>query len=564
MRQNIWKSLKRRFARDERGQILVMGAIFMTVFTGFAAVVVDMGRVYYGFNQLVASSNAAALAGAEAISNPTLGIPGNTAPTPSQVATYYSSQTSGTPTPLNVYSHSLQNVVTTPTVSCNTALESSPTSVSCISYNGSGSNTANVIKVVQTAQVHTLFAGMFGAPWVNLTATAYALRAGAQTTPYNVAIVIDSTRSMSENVDSNCSYGASLTRFQCALAGVETLLQNMAPCYSSEGSCGTATNGLTSPSVDRVALFTFPNMTTATIPTEYCAGGSKGTTCASSGSVSGCLNSSGSICVEPYTFPSATGTSYTSETIGSGTSATTVSYMVTYGLGGSDDNGFVSDYKTQSGGTTLNTTGSTPSDLALAVGSSPTSGDMDAVGGAGTYYAGVIYAAEAALYAEQQANPGSQNVLIILSDGDATATGSDFESSNNGYALNTTGTYPSSKDECQQAVTAAGGTIGQNWTPDTSAFTAARASISKIYSIAYGSESGTTCQGDTYTPCQTMMGMASSQNYFYSDYTQSGTGIDTNCVGTNPVSSMSQIFSAISSDFGTARLISPGLYNSGS
>jgi Flp pilus assembly protein TadG len=560
MRQNIWKSLKRRFARDERGQILIMSAIFMTVFMGFAAVVIDMGRVYYGFNQLVASTNAAALAGGEAISNPNIGIPGNTAPTPMQVATYYSSQTSGTPTPLNVYSHSLQNVVTTPTVSCNSALAGSPTSVSCISYNGAGTGSnpanANVIKVVQTAGVHTLFAGMFGAPTVDLTATAYALRAGAQTNPYNIAIVIDSTKSMSENTDSNCSYGSSLTRFQCALAGVETLLESMAPCYSNATSCGTATNGLTSPSVDRVALFTFPNMTTGSIPYEYDGSGAAG---------SGCLNSSGSICVEPYTYPSTTGTSYTSETIGSGKSAQTVSYMVTYGLGGSDDYGFVSDYKTQDGTTTLNTTGSTASDLAKAVGSSATSADMTAPGGAGTYYAGVIYAAEAALYAEQQANPGSQNVLIILSDGDATATGSDFESSNNGYTLSSTsGKYPSSIDECQQAVTAAGGTIGSNWTPDTAAFTTARASISKIYSVAYGSEANTTCQGDTYTPCETMKGMASSSNYFYSDYTQSGTTNDTSCTGTNSLSSMSQIFSDIASDFSTARLISPGLYNSGS
>jgi Flp pilus assembly protein TadG len=555
MRKTSWKFLAGRLAREERGQILIMSAVLMTVFFGVAAVTVDIGHVYVSYSQLVASTNAAALAGAEAISNPNLG-------SPATVATDYGSQSGK----LNA-SSSLLNVVTTPTVSCNTALESAPTSVVCVEYSGSGTNTANVIKVTQTAQVHTFFAGTFGARLVNLSATSYALRAGAQSVPTNIAIVVDSTRSMT-TIDSNCSYGSSLSRFQCALDGVQTLLQSMAPCYSSETSCAGGTgdpdlnDGITTPSVDRVALFTFPNMTTSTIPYEYCDGGSKGTTCASSGSYLG---------VEPYTYPSTTGTSYTAENIGTTSSPSWVSYLVTYAstsIGyasngvGSDSNGFVSDYKTSDGTSTLNTA----SDLVTAIGasSSSTSG-MDAQGGAGTYYAGAIYAAEAALYAEQQANPGSQNVLILLSDGDATSTQSQMEASNNGYTLGSGSTYPSYNYECQQAVVAAGGTVGENWTPNTAAFSKARASISRIYAIAYGSEASTTCAGDTYTPCQTMKGIASSQNYFYSDNNQSGAGNDSSCVGTASTSTnLETIFSDIASDFSAARLISAALYNSGS
>ncbi|HTV06365.1 MAG TPA: hypothetical protein VME86_13430, partial [Acidobacteriaceae bacterium] len=206
------------------------------------------------------------------------------------------------------------------------------------------------------------------------------------------------------------------------------------------------------------------------------------------------------------------------------------------------------------------------SSLVKAIGATSTStAGMGDPGGAGTYYAGVIYAAEAALYAEKLANPGSENVLIILSDGDAGATSSsDFESSNNGFTFSSTsGNYPSMEKECQQAVIAAGGTIGSNWTPDTAAFTTARASILRIYAIAYGAEASATCTGDTYTPCETMKGIASSSGYFYADSNQSGSGIDANCVGTaNSTSNLAQIFSDIASDFTNARLIPNSVFGS--
>jgi hypothetical protein len=61
--------------------------------------------------------------------------------------------------------------------------------------------------------------------------------------------------------------------------------------------------------------------------------------------------------------------------------------------------------------------------LASAVGYE-TSGSctgLQAPGGEGTYYAQAIYAAQAALASQQTSFPGSKNILIILSDGDATA-----------------------------------------------------------------------------------------------------------------------------------------------
>ena len=75
---------------------------------------------------------------------------------------------------------------------------------------------------------------------------------------------------------------------------------------------------------------------------------------------------------------------------------------------------------------------------------------MQAPGGEGTFFAGAIYAAQDSLVAAQAANPKAQNVMIILSDGDASASSSAMPG-----ASTTSGVYPSTKNQCQQAVTAA-------------------------------------------------------------------------------------------------------------
>jgi Flp pilus assembly protein TadG len=61
----------RRLLGDERGQVLPITALMTTAFLGMAAIVVDIGDVYYSYNELVTSTNAAAMAGAE-------GLPSNT------------------------------------------------------------------------------------------------------------------------------------------------------------------------------------------------------------------------------------------------------------------------------------------------------------------------------------------------------------------------------------------------------------------------------------------------------------------------------------------------------
>jgi hypothetical protein len=104
------------------------------------------------------------------------------------------------------------------------------------------------------------------------------------------------------------------------------------------------------------------------------------------------------------------------------------------------------------------------------------------------------------------------------------------------------GKYPSWNDECTQAVTAA---------------QAATAAGTTVYTVAYGAEkSGCTSDNGAYTPCQVMAAMASSPHYFYSDYNQSGS--QSNCIASQPVTALNQIFTAIAQDLTTARLIPNG------
>jgi len=141
-------------------------------------------------------------------------------------------------------------------------------------------------------------------------------------------------------------------------------------------------------------------------------------------------------------------------------------------------------------------------------------------GGVGTYYAGVITEAQNDLSALTGGRARMQNVIILLSDGDANASSTDFTSA----SLTSQPTLD--VDECQQAVTAA-----QN-----AAATANAAGLNTwVFSVAYGSSTtpysggnGGSCQTDNppisgttasayNTGCKTMAAIASDPNYFFSD-----------------------------------------------
>jgi hypothetical protein len=510
------KSLLGRALGDERGQVLPIVALMMVSFLGMAAIVVDVGDVYYSYNELVISTNAAAMAGAQ-------GLPFNTT-TVNQAktnATNYSSKSNTSEN--NVYANLN---VTSATYALGCVSTGVGASVPCVST-GVGTNTANAIQVTQTATVPLYFAGLFGTSTVSLTSTGTALMRGAAATPYNVAIIVDTTNSMTNNKDSNCS---NVTRLQCALNGVQTFLQELSPCAAS--GCGSLNSQNYANPVDRVALFSFPNITTTTVGNQY--------DCSSS-----------SATPEVYTFPQAGATSMTTmpytTTTGSGknqqTTTVQMTYQDTYGIG--DANGFVSDYRASDSATSL----STSSDIVEASGGKSGCTGMGGPGGEGTYYAGVIYAAQAALTAEAAANPGSQNVLILVSDGAATSSQSQMATGSQSTTVASSGgSYPSWNNECQQAVTAATSATNQGTT---------------VYTVAYGSPStGCTTDTGTYTsPCYTMQQMASSAATFYSDDNQSGT--TSSCPAGKSVSAIGNIFTQIASNLTVARLIPNNVTTSG-
>ena len=470
------KSFLPRARKDERGQTLLVVSAMMVVLLAFGALVVDFGRVYFSLRELQAATDAAALAGAEALPNGT----GTT------TATLYSAVSGDK----NAYSN-LPNVTMVsgyPLVKCLTTLENQ--GIACVSPSD-----GNAIQVKQQVTVPLTFAKVVGFNSMTLTATATAAMRGAVPTPYNVAIVVDSTNSMTNSDGgSNCTG----SRESCALAGIQTLLGELAPCSSSQSSCTQLGGGQVKNPVDQVSLLTFPAVTSATAADDYNCSGKSPT-------------------AAPYPLPTAP--NYTP--------ASTPTYQIV---------NFSSDYRTSDTATSL----STSSYLAIAAGAKKGCTGLQAIGGEGTYYPGVIYAAESLLVTQQAAYPGTQNALILIGDGNANATAS--KGLNSSGVSTTSGVYPSTKQQCHQAITAAQWAAGQG------------VGGTKVYSVAYGAESSgcTTDTNPTITPCQTMQKIASSPAYFYTDYTSSSNS----CVSASqPTTSLNQIFTMIGESFTVARLI---------
>jgi Putative Tad-like Flp pilus-assembly len=492
--------------KDQRGQMIPILAFMMVTFLGMAGIVTDVGHAYFSYRLLLNSTNAAALAGAQ-------GLPSNSTTTNQAVlnAQAYSSQSGDK----NAYGN-LTITSATYTLGCVTATIGA--GVPCVPT-GVGSGTANAIQVTQKASVPTTFMRLFGFSSISLSATGTALMRGSATAPYNVAIIVDTTQSMTSNTDSNCN---NVSRLQCALNGVQVFLQDLSPCAAS--GCGALTSANYKNSLDRVSLFSFPNFTTTTAQYQYDCSGSTPTP-------------------EVYTFPAVGASSLTTMPYGTGSNPPQMTYQDTYGIG--DTNGFASDYRTSDSATSLNSSGSSASDVVLAAGGKSGCTAMNGPSGEGTFYAGVIYAAQAALTAEAAANPGSQNVIILVSDGAATSSSSQMATGTQSTRVATANPsnqymYPSYNNECEQAALAGQYATSQGTT---------------VYAVAYGAQSSgcTTDTGNYASPCYTMSKIASSAATFYSDDNQSGT--TSNCPAGKSVQYLNTIFNQIAGNLTTARLI---------
>jgi hypothetical protein len=201
--------------------------------------------------------------------------------------------------------------------------------------------------------------------------------------------------------------------------------------------------------------------------------------------------------------------------------------------------GFANDYRT-SDTASLNTSSNIVKITA--------SGCLKTPGGLGTYYADAISAAQNALVTEQAARiaaggQGGTNVIVLLSDGSATATSAQM------------GPLKSASNECAAAVTAA---------------QAAAAAGTEVYAVYYD-DNGTssTCSTDTGSyagaapngACYALQQLANAPGTTAGTYVNdpakfySTDGTASPCPSKNNYSTISTIFQNIATSLETARLI---------
>ncbi len=476
------RSVLIRALKSEDGQMLPWMAFLIVAICGMAGLTLDLGRAYGCYRELQASTDAAAMAGAYEMFQTTA-----TSSSVSSVVAAYSSATGGANANPN-----LPGVTVTTTLKCLNSVAA--TGVVC-----TGAPTGNnALQVRQTMNMPTLFIRALGAVGIKaakslaISATATASMRGGVNAQYNVAIVLDTTASMASNdTDASCNS----TRIKCALSGTRTLLQLLSPCAPS-------TTGSGCPAFDTVSLFTYPEVEADTA--------AKNSTCP------------GTPTVMNYTLPVPGATWVPTDFKSKNATYQLINYSNDYS-------------STYSPGGALSAT----SQLAIDAGAKSGCAGLVAKGGAGTYFAGAIYAAQSSLIAAKTANKGSLNALIILSDGDASSSNITGATSQK-----TTVVYGSQYNQCQQAIVAA---------------QAATAAGTAVYSIAYGAASSG-CSMDQggpqkgISPCSTMTQLASVPANFYSDATASqNKGQCTS--GSNPNLTLDNIFKHVYANFTNARLL---------
>ena len=588
-------SILRRLLKEQQGQSAVLLAVVMTSMFALAGASVEVGHVYYAYQRLVASTNAATLAGAQAM--------------PTAIATS-NSPLSIVAAAVNQYSCASGGYNTTSMLGCLTPV----TTLKCLNtvtktfnvgceYTPNGSLYYNALTVTQKATVNLWLGGLIGMSSMNMSATGTAAMKGGTDIPYNLAIIMDTTSSMTDTMTSGICSGEE--QIVCAVQGFSTMLGFMDPCaLNVQCTSGSAY-------VDDVALFVFPAVNTSNnannYHTDYC--------------YSGRQTSDASV---PYNFVNPG-----NPPNGLAMDSTNPSWVPVQVAGAYELISFENTYRANdSEGTPLTAADA----LAEAVGYANSAGcpGLGAPGGQGTYYAQAIYAAQTALATQQTNNPGSQNVMIILSDGNATAcntqtsTGEGTSGCSNsqifadncpsittandstkngtissaspcvgsytGQPLNGTSAsvtlsgksvtiqpagyhspnYPSALGECGQAVqaaqlaTAAGTTVYAISFDSPTTSSSSNCGTDVTYTLTGLSNGAQTWPGGTHprSPCNAIAAMASNVNTFYSDYNDNthggGSGCDAITTANQNQNSLPAIFKAIVQGLTIPRLIPNG------
>ena len=543
------ETFERPLRDGQRGQTLAMVALLLPVLLGMAALIIDLGYIYVSYQQLVSATQAAALAGGGAITNPS----GPTATT--FVLDYSALGTYGNKHP------NLKNVNLSVSLAC-----VSPSSYPglnlppCALYPSCPSG-CNMIQVQSSATVNTFFARILGINSVTFSSSAVSSAKGGQVPPYHIMMVLDATGSMGSGTDTGCTQnGTSVTPEQCAEYGAQTLLAGLDPCSVSLTTCTASSQpGQVQNADDQVGIMIFPGLCSNTGGSETwqnCPLLATGSTLTNT--IYNTTYASDEYSCPPLAASKIPYAAYNNDP----------EYMI---LGFQSNYRFSDTSGLNTGSNIFKTVGVGTNNCGIA----PDNVHYD------TFYAGVIQAAQD--YLAQNNTPGVQNIIIFLSDGDANtvanspcAAGGQADMCGNvaqvdGPCASSTapcgvvtgipvGVYPP-LDDCEQAVQAT---------------TYAKAQKTLVYSVSYGSEL-TGCASDkttynfkpatiTYhgdgnytTPCATMQGMASLplSQYFFSvpNSAQAGGTICSNAV---PITTLNQVFTTIQGDLTVSRLVPQG------
>ncbi len=521
-------SLFRRLYHEQDGQVLYLAAATLVVVLGMAALSIDIGYAMHAQRELQACADAAASAGGSAMPN------GNVV-SPTTVADEYTGDSAAG----GIYNihHDLNITGVTVNYACVTGSTATNLNMPpCVNYSTLSSVAGctagcNAIQVIETAAVPTFFAKIFGISTLTVKATSSASASGALPIPYHIMMVLDTTNSMGSGTDTGCTTGSgSYSPEQCAQIGVQTLLNDLAPCATNLTTCGSA------PAVDKVGIMVFPGTCSQTLVSGNCP------------SASALTNTTVSKYASDDTSCPATNPPITSYN-------NNPEYMIV---------GFDNGYRASDAAATL--TYSDPMVESVGAGTwvdgsgnilGSNNCGMPTPGGEGTFYAGAIISAQA--YLTSNHTTGVQDIMILLSDGDATASSAQMGGTVNQSVVisGMNGKLYSATAECTQAVAAA------NYAKTT---TQSDGTATEIYSISYGAETSGCTSGESVpatggnaadTPCATMASIASAPltQYFFSvPQTVSGK-TSTVCTGAVPITTLDQVFTTIAGDLMSSRLI---------
>jgi Flp pilus assembly protein TadG len=251
-----------RFRRDERGVSLVFAAFAITGIMLATGISIDFARYYIAKARLQANVQQAALAGAT-----------NFYP----YASTASANTTQVTNTVNAVltANQMPGLMTTDAASisfrCSSTLSANPlnyVSMKTATSSCVNTNSANVVRVTQTATVKLYFGRFLHSSSLGIWAGSEAVPSGGVTSnstqkPVNLAIIVDTTNSMG-NTDNSCKDGKgnTLSRLNCVKMGLS---------YLFNGLAGTNT---------KLQLLTFPPIDSTT------NGGNVGVdSCSASGSV---------------------------------------------------------------------------------------------------------------------------------------------------------------------------------------------------------------------------------------------------------------------------------------